>query len=83
MRIVYIGDTPLWLIVSRRQRSTNALSWDLTNVQGSRSDIPLYQYYMIIAAVALAMAFAHKRRWKPLRIRKRDYFQLNLDLNGF
>ena len=161
MRRVYLDDTPLWLVVSRRQRSADALSWYLTNVQGSRnavmmtaldayglrwrieeyhrqikqdyhleeiclrkyntiknmgvivmlaasfcarlpenlvikllilsnllprkrlSDIPSYQYYMITAAVARAMEFAHKRRCKPLRIRKRDYFQLNLDLKGF
>ena len=161
MRRVYLGDTPLWLVVSRRQRSADALSWYLTNVQGSRNavmmttldayglrwrieeyhrqikqdyhleeiclrkyntiknmgvivmlaasfcarlpenlvikllilsnllprkrlcDIPSYQYYMVTAAVARAMEFANKRRYKPLRIRKRDYFQLNLDLKGF
>lgn len=161
MRKVYLGDTPLWLVVSRRQKSVDALSWYLTNVQGSRNtvmmttldayglrwrieeyhrqikqdyhleeiclrkyntiknmgvivmlaasfcarlpenlvtkliilsnllprnrlrDIPSYQYYMVTAAVARAMEFAHKRRWKPLRFRKRDYFQLMLDLKGF
>lgn len=161
IRKVYLDDTPLWLVVSRRQSSADALSWYLTNVQGSRqmvmmttleayglrwrieeyhrqikqdyhleeiclrkynaiknmgvivmlaasfiarlpenlaiklialsnllprkrlSDMPSYQYYMITAAVSRAMQFAHKRRWKPLRMRKRDYFQLNLDLTGF
>ena len=161
IRRVYFGDTPLWLVVSRRQKSTDALSWYLTNLKGSRNavmmtaldayglrwrieeyhrqikqdyhleeiclrkyntiknmgvivmiaasfcarlpenlvmkllilsnrlprkrlrDIPSYQYYMITAAVARVMEFVHKRRLKPLRIRKRDYFQLNLDLTGF
>ncbi|MBA7482529.1 hypothetical protein ES707_18020 [subsurface metagenome] len=43
-------------------------------------DIPSYPYYMITHAVARAMKHAVKRRPKPLRIRKRDYLQLNLDL---
>ena len=45
-------------------------------------DIPSYPYYMIVAAVARTLEHTGKRRWKPLRIRKRDYFQLNLDLKG-
>ena len=161
IRKVYLGDTPLWLVVSRRQKATDALSWYLTNLQGTRkavmmtaldayglrwrieeyhrqikqdyhleemclrnynaiknmgvvvmltasfcarlpenlaikllvlsnqlprkriADIPPYQYYMITAAVAQAMRFAHKKRCKPLRIRKRDYLQMTLALNGF
>ena len=43
-------------------------------------DIPPYPYYKITAAVARAMEHAGKRRPKPLRIRKRDYLQLNLNL---
>jgi len=39
MRKVYLGDTPLWLIVSRRQKATDALSWYLTNLQGSRKAV--------------------------------------------
>lgn len=161
IRRVYLGETPLWLVVSRRHNENNALSWYLTNVDGSRrmvmmtvmhayglrwrveeyhrqikqdyhleqiclrkynaiknmgviimlaasfcarlpenllikllvlsnqlprkrlSDIPSYPYYMITAAVARTLELARKRRYKPLRIRKRDYFQLNLDLKGF
>ena len=45
-------------------------------------DIPSYPYYMIRAAVARALEHAGKRRYKPLRIRKRDYFQLTLDIRG-
>ena len=45
-------------------------------------DIPSYPYYMIVAAVARTLEHAGKRRWKSLRIRKRDYFQLQLDLKG-
>ena len=44
------------------------------------SDIPKYPYYMITTTVARAMEHAVKRRPKPLRIRKRDYLQLNLNL---
>jgi len=154
----YLGEKSLWLVVSRRQREKNALSWYLTNVPGSRetvmetaleayglrwrvkeyhrqikqdynleqiclckyssiknmcaivmfavsfcarlplkiiikllvatnqlprkrlSDILRYPYYMITVAVARAMEHAVKRRPKPLRIRKRDYLQLNLNL---
>ncbi len=43
-------------------------------------DIPSYPYYMITAAVARAMVHAVKRRPKPLRFRKRDYLQFNLNL---
>jgi hypothetical protein len=158
IRRVYFGEESLWLVVSRRRREKNALSWYLTNIPGSRktvmtdameayglrwrveeyhrhikqdynleqiclrkysaiknmcaivmlaasfcarlprnivikllaltnqlprkrlSDIPDYPYYMITHAVARAMEHAVKRRPKPLRIRKRDYLQLNLDL---
>ena len=38
------------------------------------SDIPDYPYYMIVAAVARTLEVAVKRRIKPLRIRKRDFF---------
>jgi len=157
---VYLGDEALWLVVSRRQKVKDALSWYLTNVPGSRktvmmtvmhayglrwrveeyhrqikqdyrlesiclrkynaiknmgvivmlaasfcarlpknliikllvlsnqlprkrlSDIPDYPYYMIMAAVARTLELAVKRRYKPLRIRKRDYLQLNIDLWG-
>ena len=44
------------------------------------SDIPRYPYYMITAAAVRAMEHAVKRRLNPLRIRKRDYLQLNLNL---
>lgn len=158
IRRVYLGKESLWLVVSRRQREKNALSWYLTRVPGSRKavmetameayglrwrveeyhrqikqdykleqiclrkysaiknmcaivmlaasfcarlprnlvikllvstnqlprkrlrDIPNYPYYMITAAVARAMELAVKRRPKPLRVRKRDYLQLNLNL---
>jgi len=43
------------------------------------SDIPNYPLYMIVAAVALILETAVKRRYNPLRIRKRDHFQLKLD----
>jgi len=160
IRRVYLGDEALWLVVSRRQKVKDALSWYLTNVPGSRktvmmtvmhayglrwrveeyhrqikqdyrlesiclrkynaiknmgvivmlaasfcarlpknliikllvlsnqlprkrlSDIPDYPYYMIMAAVARTLELAVKRRYKPLRIRKRDYLQLNIDLWG-
>jgi hypothetical protein len=45
-------------------------------------DIPSYAMYMIIAAVARTLESAVKRQPKPLRIRKRDYFQLSLTLQG-
>lgn len=160
IRRVYLGDTPLWLVVSRRQTASDALSWYLTNIEGSRRmvlmtvmhayglrwrveeyhrqikqdyhleqiclrkynaiknmgvivmlaaafcsrlpenlvikllvlsnqlprkrlrDMPNYPYYMITAAVARTLELARKRRYKTLSIRKRDYFQLNLDLRG-
>ena len=44
------------------------------------SDIPQYPFYMISEAVALALAASIKRRPQPLHIRKRDYFQLKLNL---
>lgn len=47
------------------------------------SDIPDYPYYMITAAVAWILEQTQKRRPKLLRLRKRDYCQLNLDLRGF
>ena len=158
IRRVYYGETPLWLVVSRRRRG--GLSWYLTNVEGTRTiimntvleayglrwrveeyhrqikqdyglekiclrkynaiknmgalvalassfcarlpehlvikmlavsnllprrrlrDIPDYPYYMIVAAVAHILESAVKRHPKPLRIRKRDYFQLKLALQG-
>ena len=46
-------------------------------------DIPAYPYYMIVGAVAAVLVLAVKRRTKPLRIRKRDYFQLSLPLLAF
>jgi len=156
IRRVYYGETPLWLVVSRRRRG--GMSWFLTNIPGNRkeitntvmeaygyrwrveeyhrqikqdyslekiclrnynaiknmgvlvalaasfcaclpehivirliaaagllprkrlSDIPSYPYYMLTAAVACALEQAHKQRPKPLRVRKRDYFQLSLAL---
>lgn len=156
MRRVYYGETPLWLVVSRRR--SGGLSWYLTNVEEKRStvmdtvmeayglrwrveeyhrqikqdyrleslclrtyaaiknmgvmvmlaaafcarlpehlvirmvaaanrlprkqlrDIPAYPFYMIVAAVALALECAVRRRPLPLRVRKRDYFQLSLPL---
>ena len=159
IRRVYNGETPLWLVVTRRRRG--GLSWFLTNVEGSRrtvmntvmeayglrwrveeyhrqikqdyglekiclrnynaiknmgalvtlaasfcarlpehltiqmiaaasllprkrlSDIPSYPYYMLTAAIAWILGQTHKKRPKPLRMRKRDYFQLSLALHGF
>ncbi len=46
-------------------------------------DIPAYPYYKIVAAVAYILQTTTKRRPKPLRIRKREYFQFNLQLEGF
>jgi len=46
-------------------------------------DIPSYPLYMIVAAVAHTLETAVKRQPKPLRVRKRDYFQLTLALNAF
>lgn len=43
-------------------------------------DIPNYLLYKLTAAVALTLFLADKRPPKPLRIRKRDYFQLTLSL---
>ena len=158
IRQVYFGEESLWLVVSRRQREKNALSWYLTSVLGSRKtvmettmetyglrwrveeyhrqikqdyklericlrkysaiknmcaivmlaasfcarlpqhliikllvltnqlprkrlrDIPKYPYYMITAAVSRVLEHAVKQRPKPLRIRKRDFFQLKLNL---
>ena len=160
IRKVYLGCKQLWLVVSRRQKASDALSWYLTNITGSRkmvmmtvmhayglrwrveeyhrqikqdyhleqiclrkynaiknmgvilmlaaafcarlprnlvikllvltnqlprkrlSDIPDYPYYMIMAAVARTLELAVKRRPKPLKIRKRDYFQLKLAFYG-
>ena len=39
IRRVYLGDTPLWLVVSRRQHEPDALNWYLTNVAGSRKTV--------------------------------------------
>ena len=46
------------------------------------SDIPDCPLCMVVAAVALALVTATKRRPKSLDIRKRDYFQLKLALQG-
>jgi hypothetical protein len=46
------------------------------------SDIPSYPYSMSTAAVAWVLKRTQKRQYKPLRIRKRDYFQLSLPLQG-
>jgi hypothetical protein len=46
------------------------------------SDIPKYPYYKIIAAVAYILQLTEKRSYKPLHVRKRDYFQLKLNLLG-
>jgi hypothetical protein len=159
IRRVYYGETPLWLVVSRRRRG--GLSWYLTNMEGSRrtvmntvmeayglrwrveeyhrqikqdyglekiclrnynaiknmgalvalassfcarlpeylaiqmiaaagllprkriSDIPSYQYYMLTAAIAWVLGQTQKQQLKPLRVRKRDYGQLSLALQGF
>ena len=45
-------------------------------------DIPSYPYYMLTAAVAWVLGQTQKQRPKPLRIRKRDYLQLSLALQG-
>ena len=159
IRRVYYGDTPLWLVVSRRRRG--GLSWYLTYVEGTRReimdtvmeayglrwrveeyhrqikqdyslekiclrnynaiknmgalvalaasfcahlpahlviqmiaaagllprkrlrDIPSYPYYMLTAAIAWVLGQTQKQRPKPLRVRKRDYCQLSLALQGF
>jgi len=159
IRLVYYGETPLWLVVSRSRRG--GLSWYLTYAEGTRReimdtvmeayglrwrveeyhrqikqdynlekiclrnynaiknmgalvalaasfcarlpehlviqmiaaarllprkrlrDIPSYPYYMITAAVAWVLGQSYKQRPKPLRIRKRDYFQLSLALQEF
>jgi hypothetical protein len=47
------------------------------------SDIPSYPYYMITKAVSRALELAQKQRPKPLRIRKRDYFQLEFLFSPF
>ena len=156
IRRVYYGETPLWLVVSRRRRG--GLSWYLTSAEGTRKeimntvieayglrwrveeyhrqikqdyrleslclrkysaiknmgvmvmlaasfcarlpehiviqmvaaagllprkrlrDIPSYPLYMIVAAVALILETAVRKKPKPLRVLKRDYFQLSLAL---
>ncbi len=45
-------------------------------------DIPSYPYYMLTAAVAWLLGQTQKQRLKPLRVRKRDYCQLSLALQG-
>ena len=45
-------------------------------------DIPSYPYYMITAAIAWVPGQTQKQQPKPLRMRKRDYFQLSLALQG-
>ena len=39
IRRVYLGKESLWLVVSRRQREKNSLSWYLTHVPGSRKAV--------------------------------------------
>ena len=46
-------------------------------------DIPNYVLYKVTAAVALTLSLADKRPPKPLRLRKRDYFQIALPLERF
>ena len=46
-------------------------------------DIPSYPYYMLTAAVAWLLGQTQKQRLKPFRVRKRDYCQLSLALQGF
>jgi len=45
-------------------------------------DLPRFMLYMITKAVAAAIAASAKRPQKPLRIRKRNYFQYALPLPG-
>ena len=45
-------------------------------------DIPKYPYYKIVAAVAYILHHTEKRTYKPLLVRKREYFQLNLAFTG-
>lgn len=43
-------------------------------------DVPGYVYYRVVEAVARVLESSRKNRPKPLRIRKRDYWQLILPL---
>jgi hypothetical protein len=45
-------------------------------------DIPKYPYYKIIAAVAYILQLTEKRSYKPLNVRKREYFQFQLEFKG-
>ena len=45
-------------------------------------DIPSYPYYMLTAAVAQVLGQSRRQQPKPLRVRKRDYLQLSLALQG-
>jgi hypothetical protein len=45
-------------------------------------DIPAYPYYKIVAAVAHILQHTDKRPYKPLHVRKREYFQLQLGFTG-
>jgi len=47
------------------------------------SDIPKYAMYMIVAAVAFALETTVRRSPPPLRIRKRNHFQLALPFPAF
>ena len=47
------------------------------------SDIPSYPYYMLTAAIAWVLGQTNKQQPKPLRVRKRDYCQLSLALQGY
>lgn len=50
--------------------------------RGRLRDLPKFTLYKITEAVATAVAVSAKRVPKPLRLRKRDYFQLSLSLSG-
>lgn len=47
------------------------------------SDIPQYPFYMIVAAVSFSLETAARKPPRPLRLRKRDYFQLLLPFPPF
>jgi hypothetical protein len=39
LRRIYLNEEALWLVVSRREEEPNALSWFLTNAEGTREEI--------------------------------------------
>ena len=45
------------------------------------SDIPSYRYYMITMAVSTVLEHSVKQRYRPLRLRKLDFYQFNLKLS--